>query len=208
VFGKKTNLITKNKALPGRVDAIKINEKHFVNGNYLFGNIPENLEKCVVGMGCFWGAERLFWNLRGVFSTSVGYCGGYTKNPTYEEVCSGKTGHVEVVQIIFDPLVITYDSLIKIFFENHDPTEYMRQGNDVGTQYRSAIFTFSKMQESIANNIKIDFEEKLIKNGFSNIKTEITMIDEYYFAEEYHQQYLAKNINGYCGLKGTGFYCT
>jgi len=204
----KTRLVSKEKALPGREFSVMIKNEHFVNGNLLYGNLPKHLEKCVVGMGCFWGAERLFWNLEGVFSTSVGYCGGYTKNPTYEEVCSGKTGHVEVVQIIFDPAVITFDLLIKIFFENHNPTEYMKQGNDVGTQYRSAIFTYNKKQEIIAKDVLINFENKLIKNGFDKIRTEINMIEEYYFAEEYHQQYLAKNVNGYCGLRGTGVSCT
>ena len=193
--------------MPGRDDSIVIGSNHYVNGNLMFGDFPSNLEQCIVGMGCFWGAERLFWKIKGVYSTSVGYCGGFTKNPTYEEVCSGKTGHVEVVRILFDPEIVSYDYLIKVFFENHNPTEYMRQGNDVGTQYRSAIFTINEYQKMIALNIKKDFEKSLIDVGFGNIVTEINNLEKYYFAEEYHQQYLAKNINGYCGLRGTGVSC-
>ena len=202
-----TGLVLKKDALPGRKESIVISKNHYINGNLLYGDLPESLEKCIVGMGCFWGAERLFWKIKGVYSTSVGYCGGFTINPTYDEVCSGKTGHAEVVQIIFNPEIVSYKNLIEIFFENHNPTEYMRQGNDVGSQYRSAIFTFNDYQRNIIMIIKEKFEKKLIENGFGKIVTEITNCKKYYFAEDYHQQYLAKNVNGYCGLGGTGVSC-
>ena len=203
----KTNIILEKDALPGRKKSIVVCENHYISGNLLYGDLPKNLERCVIGMGCFWGAERLFWKIEGVYSTSVGYCGGFTINPTYEEVCSGKTGHTEVVQIIFNPEIVSYDYLIKVFFENHNPTEYMRQGNDIGTQYRSAIFTFNDSQKNIVIKIKEKFEQRLVNSGFGEIVTEINDCEGYYFAEEYHQQYLAKNKNGYCGLKGTGVYC-
>ena len=203
----KTHLIKKDDALSGRDQCVVISNRHYVNGNILYGNFDGGLEKIVVGMGCFWGAERLFWKIKGVYSTSVGYCGGYTKNPTYEEVCSRKTGHAEVVRVVFDPKIISFEKIIKIFFENHNPTEYMRQGNDIGSQYRSVIFTSNDIQYDVANKIAIDFESKLIDNGFDKIKTQIEMVGDYFFAEEYHQQYLAKNTNGYCGLKGTGVSC-
>jgi peptide-methionine (S)-S-oxide reductase len=182
-------------------------ERHFVNGHPLGGPYADGLEQAVFGMGCFWGAERKFWEAPGVWSTAVGYAGGTTPNPTYEEVCSGMTGHTEVVLVVFDPAKITYEALLKVFWENHDPTQGMRQGNDVGTQYRSAIFTYSPEQQRAAEASREAFQAQLAKAGFGAITTEIREAPPFYYAEDYHQQYLARNPYGYCGLGGTGVSC-
>jgi peptide-methionine (S)-S-oxide reductase len=182
-------------------------ERHFVNGNPLTPPFPEGMEQAVFGMGCFWGAERLFWQLPGVYTTAVGYAGGATPNPTYEEVCSGFTNHAEVVLVAFDPKRIRYEELLKVFWEGHDPTQGMRQGNDAGTQYRSAIYAYGEAQLKAAQASKEAFEAALRKKGYPQITTEIRPAPEFYYAEDYHQQYLGKNPNGYCGLGGTGFSC-
>ena len=182
-------------------------EHHFVNGAPLRGPYPAHLQQAVFALGCFWGAERVFWQQDGVFVTSVGYAGGITPNPTYQEVCSGDTGHTEVVGVVFDPEAVSYAELLRIFWENHDPTQGMRQGNDVGTQYRSAIFTLDGEQESEARRSLAAYQAELDKAGFGTITTEILPLEAYYFAEDYHQQYLAKNPGGYCGLGGTGVSC-
>ena len=182
-------------------------DKHFVNGNPLKPPFPEGLETAVFGMGCFWGAERIFWQADGVFSTSVGYAGGSTPNPDYREVCSGGTGHTEVVQVIFDPTIIGYEELLAIFWESHDPTQGMRQGNDVGTQYRSAIYTQNANQTELARASRDTYQRRLAEAGYGSITTEIAPLDASYYAEDYHQQYLAKNPNGYCGIGGTGVSC-
>jgi peptide-methionine (S)-S-oxide reductase len=194
-------------ALPGRAQAIPTAENHFVKGVPLKGPYPEGFEKAMFGLGCFWGAERIFWNLHGVYVTAVGYAGGPTLNPTYEEVCSGRTGHTEAVLVVFDPKRISYDELLKTFFESHDPTQGMRQGNDVGTQYRSGIYVFSNAQRDAAERAKTMYEAALRSKGLGAITTEILPAPEFYFAEAYHQQYLAKNPQGYCGLGGTGVSC-
>ena len=183
-----------------------VSAPHFVNGHSLT-DVPEGYQKALFGMGCFWGAERLFWQTPGVWSTAVGYAGGFTPNPTYEEVCSGRTGHAEVVLVVFDPAVVTYDQLLKVFWEGHDPTQGMRQGNDVGTQYRSAIYTFDDEQRQAAEGSRKLFADKLHDAGYGEITTEITDAPPFYYAEPYHQQYLGKNPNGYCGLGGTGVSC-
>ena len=193
-----------NEALPGREEEISVPEYHFVNGNPMQAVTIENYEKAMFGLGCFWGAERIFWETPGVFVTAVGYAGGLTPNPTYEEVCSGLTGHNEVVRVFFDPAEVSFEKLLKKFWEGHNPTQGMRQGNDVGTQYRSGIYVFSRTQREIAERSLLSFEEKLSANGFSQITTEILDAPAFYFAEDYHQQYLAKVPNGYCGLGGTG----
>ena len=179
---------------------------HFVNGHSLT-DVPEGYQKALFGMGCFWGAERIFWQAPGVYTTAVGYAGGLTPNPTYEEVCSGRTGHAEVVLVVFDPAVVTYDQLLKVFWEGHDPTQGMRQGNDVGTQYRSAIYTFDDEQRQAAEGSRKLFADKLHDADYGEITTEITDAPPFYYAEPYHQQYLGKNPNGYCGLGGTGVSC-
>jgi peptide-methionine (S)-S-oxide reductase len=194
-------------AVPGRAQAIPTAENHFVKGVPLRGPYPEGFEKAMFGLGCFWGAERKFWNLPGVYVTAVGYAGGPTPNPTYEEVCSGLTGHTEAVLVVFDPTRISYDELLKTFFESHDPTQGMRQGNDVGTQYRSGIYVFSDAQRAAAERAKSMYEAALKAKGLGAITTEILPAPEFYFAEAYHQQYLAKNPQGYCGLGGTGVSC-
>ena len=181
--------------------------KHFVNGHQLEPPFPHGLQQAVFGMGCFWGAERKFWEAPGVYSTAVGYAGGYTPNPTYQEVCSGMTGHTEVVLVVFDPASTSYDAMLRIFWENHDPTQGMRQGNDVGTQYRSAIYTSSPDQKREALASRDMFQDRLTAAGFDRITTEIVEAPPFYYAEDYHQQYLAKNPNGYCGLGGTGVTC-
>ncbi len=181
--------------------------EHFVNGHALVPPFPAGLEQAVFGMGCFWGAERKFWEAPGVFTTAVGYAGGYTPNPTYREVCSGMTGHTEVVLVVFDPKKISYDALLRIFWENHDPTQGMQQGNDVGTQYRSAIYTFSPEQQHLAEATRAAFQDRLTESGYGRITTEIHEAPPFYYAEDYHQQYLAKNPDGYCGLGGTGVTC-
>lgn len=196
-----------DEALPGREDAMPVPEHHFVNGQPLVGPFPAHLEQAVFGMGCFWGVERIFWQLDGVYTTAVGYAGGLTPNPTYEEVCSGMTGHNEVVLVVFDPGVISYASLLQTFWEGHNPTQGMRQGNDLGTQYRSGIYTFDDEQAKLAQASGENFQDSLDAAGFGDITTEILPAPTFYYAEEYHQQYLAKNPNGYCGLGGTGVSC-
>jgi peptide-methionine (S)-S-oxide reductase len=204
---KLTKLLPAESALPGRAQSMPVPEKHFVNGHPIKGPFPAGLEQAVFGMGCFWGAERLFWKLPGVYSTAVGYAGGQTKNPTYEEVCSGFTNHTEAVLVVFDPKLISYEALLKAFWEGHDPTQGMRQGNDAGTQYRSAIYTYGAEQLKAALASKAAFEQSLKKSGFGAITTEIREAPEFFYAEDYHQQYLGKNPNGYCGLGGTGVSC-
>jgi peptide-methionine (S)-S-oxide reductase len=207
-FGKSLEMPAAGKALPGRASAIPTANEHFVNHHPLKGPYPEGSEKAMFGLGCFWGAERKFWELKdGVYVTAVGYAGGATPNATYEEVCSGRTGHNEVVLVVFDPKKISYDALLKTFWESHDPTQGMRQGNDVGTQYRSGIYTFSAAQKKAAEASKKMYEAELKKKGYRGVTTEIVDAPEFYFAEDYHQQYLAKNPFGYCGLGGTGVSC-
>ena len=194
-------------ALPGRPDPIPTAVAHFVNGNPLKGTLPDGLEKVVFGMGCFWGVERKFWNLPGVWVTAAGYAAGQTPNPTYEEVCSGKTGHNEVVLVVYDPAQISFEALLQAFWEGHDPTQGMAQGNDRGTQYRSGIYTSSAAQKEVAEASKPLFQDRLKAAGYGAITSEIMDLTTFYYAEEYHQQYLAKNPNGYCGLGGTGVTC-
>ena len=203
----KTEMIDAADALPGRDQAIPVPERHDVLGTPLTPPFPEGLETAVFGLGCFWGAERVFWQAPGVYSTAVGYAGGYTPNPTYNEVCGARTGHAEVVLVVFDPKQTSYDALLKRFWENHDPTQGMRQGNDVGTQYRSAIYTTSDAQREAADTSRTTFQDALGGRGYGEITTEIAPLDHFYYAEDYHQQYLAKNPNGYCGLGGTGVSC-
>ncbi len=203
----KSEMVTKDAALPGRSAPIPTAPTHFVYGTPLTGAVPEGMEEAMFGMGCFWGVERMFWKLDGVQSTMVGYAGGYTPNPTYEEVCTGKTGHNEVVRVIYDPAVISYDQLLQVFWEGHDPTQGMRQGNDRGTQYRSGIYAYSAAQRDAAEASKAAFAPRLSEAGYGAITTEIVYAPEFYFAEDYHQQYLAKNPNGYCGIGGTGVTC-
>ena len=193
--------------LPGRAQPIKVADHHFVNGHSLAGPYPAGLEKAIFGLGCFWGAERVFWQTPGVWVTAVGYAGGSTPNPTYEEVCSGRTGHTEAVLVVFDPKIASYETLLKVFWESHDPTQGMRQGNDVGTQYRSAIYTFSPEQKRAAEASRDAFQPQLETARYGAITTEIADAPPFYFAEDYHQQYLAKNPHGYCGLGGTGVSC-
>ena len=196
-----------DQALPGHDTPMPVPEEHYVNGNRITPPFPSGLETAVFGMGCFWGAERKFWQAPGVYSTAVGYAGGYTPNATYKEVCSGMTGHAEVVLVVFDPTVTSYDEMLRIFWENHDPTQGMRQGNDVGTQYRSAIYTTSPEQKRAADASRAAFQDRLTAAGYGRITTEVADAPEFYYAEDYHQQYLAKNPNGYCGLGGTGVSC-
>jgi peptide-methionine (S)-S-oxide reductase len=203
----KTKLVSKDKALPGRAERMPVPKKHFVNGAPLEAPFPPGTELAMFGMGCFWGAERKFWETKGVVSTAVGYAGGSTPNPTYKEVCSGGTGHTEVVLVAFDPKVVSYEKLLQIFWENHDPTQGMQQGNDVGTQYRSAIYAYGDAQKKAADASKEAYEKALMKAGHSEITTEILLAPELYYAEDYHQQYLAKNPAGYCGIGGTGVAC-
>ncbi|SCE79496.1 peptide-methionine (S)-S-oxide reductase [Micromonospora coriariae] len=205
----KAQLPTPDQALPGRSIAMPVADRHEVLGTPLKGPYPEGLQVAVFGMGCFWGAERLFWTLPGVFTTSAGYAGGITKNPTYEETCSGRTGHAEVVQVVYDPSKIAYEDLLKVFWENHDPTQGMRQGNDVGTQYRSAIYTTTDEQRTIAESSRDAFQPIVKRAGKGEITTEIAPLGSYYFAEDYHQQYLAptKNPNGYCNHGPNGLSC-
>jgi peptide-methionine (S)-S-oxide reductase len=191
----------------GRSQAMPVPEKHFVNGNRIVPPFPEGMQQAMFGMGCFWGAERKFWQLPGVYSTAVGYAAGYTQNPTYKEVCSGQTGHNEVVLVVFDPKLVSYTLLLRAFWESHDPTQGMRQGNDVGTQYRSGIYTFDDSQKQAAEQSRAAYGERLATAGFGEISSEILPAPPFYYAEEYHQQYLAKNPGGYCGLGGTGVTC-
>jgi len=204
---KKLILPDQDVALPGRDQAMPVPETHFVNGNAIKGPFAEDLEQAVFALGCFWGAERIFWQTRGVFTTAVGYAGGLTPNPDYQEVCSGLTGHTEVVLVVFDPEKISYAQLLAIFWESHDPTQGMRQGNDIGTQYRSAIFTLSDEQTSLAQLSQDAYQSELDEARYGQITTEIQQLDEFYYAEDYHQQYLAKNPGGYCGIGGTGVGC-
>ena len=205
---KTTTLPSAAEALPGRADPIATATRHFVNGNPLKPPYPAGLEQAVFGLGCFWGAERKFWELGdGIYVTAAGYAGGHTKNPTYEEVCSGRTGHTEVVLVVFDPAKISYERLLKTFWESHNPTQGMRQGNDVGTQYRSAIYTSNDAQAAAAAAAKAAYQKALAAKGLGTITTEVEPAGPFYFAEDYHQQYLAKNPAGYCGLGGTGVSC-
>jgi peptide-methionine (S)-S-oxide reductase len=195
------------EALPGRDRAMPVPTRHFVNGHPIAPPFPAQLEEAVFGLGCFWGAERVFWQTPGVWTTAVGYAGGPTPNPTYEEVCSGRTGHTEVVRVLFDPAAISYEALVKLFFESHDPTQGMRQGNDIGTQYRSAIFATSPAHLQTALAVKQSYGAALAAKGYGVITTEIAEAPRFFYAEEYHQQYLAKNPGGYCGIAGTGVSC-
>lgn len=206
-FGKKLTLPNVGEALPGRKAAMRVPAAHYVNDNPLQPPYPAGLELAMFGMGCFWGAERKFWQRDGVFVTAVGYAGGSTPNPTYQEVCSGLTGHNEVVRVVFDPQAVSYGELLQVFWENHNPTQGMRQGNDVGTQYRSGIYTYSEEQHQLAEASRDAYQAVLSKAGYGKITTEILTAPEFYYAEEYHQQYLAKNPNGYCGLGGTNVAC-
>jgi len=206
-FRKKLSLPTAAEALPGRATPLPTAERHFVNGRPLKGPYPEGMETLVVGLGCFWGAERKFWQLPGVFVTAVGYAGGVTPNPTYEEVCSGLTGHNEVVLVVYDPAQVSTEQVLATFWESHDPTQGMRQGNDVGTQYRSGIYTSTEAQRAAAEASKAAYGKALAAKGYGPITTEIVAAPAFYFAEDYHQQYLAKNPHGYCGLGGTGVSC-
>jgi peptide-methionine (S)-S-oxide reductase len=207
MFRKKAEMPAAADALAGRASPIPTAAKHFVNGRPLKGPYPEGLETAMFGIGCFWGAERLFWKLDGVYVTAVGYAGGYTPNPTYEEVCSGRTGHNEVVFVVYDPKKIPYERLLKAFWEGHDPTQGMRQGNDVGTQYRSGIYVYGPAQRKAAEASKAMYEKALSAERYGGITTEVIDAPAFYFAEDYHQQYLAKNPAGYCGLGGTGVSC-
>ena len=201
---RKTMMPSREDALPGRSDTLRVPVRHFVNGNRIVEPFPAGLEIAVFGLGCFWGAERRFWQLDGVYSTAVGYAGGFTPNPTYEEVCSGRTGHAEVVLVVFDPTLVSYEELLKVFWESHDPTQGMRQGNDIGTQYRSAIYASSAEQLAAAEKSRVVYNQSLKAAGHGVATTEIARAPEFFYAEEYHQQYLAKNPNGYCGIGGCG----
>jgi peptide-methionine (S)-S-oxide reductase len=204
---KKAVMPEPGAALPGRATPMPVAGVHFVNGHSLDGPFPGQMRMAMFGMGCFWGAERKFWQLAGVYSTAVGYAAGYTPNPSYEEVCSGQTGHNEVVRVVFDPALISYEDLLRVFWESHDPTQGMRQGNDSGTQYRSGIYYYDADQEALARALLPVYEKSLATAGYGSITTEILPAGEFYFAEHYHQQYLAKNPGGYCGLGGTGVAC-
>ncbi|MEW6492488.1 MAG: peptide-methionine (S)-S-oxide reductase MsrA [Cyanobacteriota bacterium] len=206
-FGKKLSLPSPEQALPGRSESMSVPAQHYVNGNPLKPPYPAGMEMAMFGLGCFWGAERKFWQLDGVFTTAVGYAAGSTPNPTYQEVCTGMTGHNEVVRVVYDPKVISYEALLKVFWENHDPTQGMRQGNDVGTQYRSGIYVYSEEQRKLVEASRDAYQQALSKAGYGKISTEILDAPEFYYAEGYHQQYLAKNPNGYCGLGGTKVAC-
>jgi peptide-methionine (S)-S-oxide reductase len=207
MFNKKTKMPDAAEALPGRATPIPTAETHFVNGRPLKGPWPDNLQTAMFGMGCFWGVERLFWQVPGVYVTAAGYAGGITPNPTYQETCTGLTGHNEVVLLVFDPDVISYDELLTLFWEEHDPTQGMRQGNDIGTTYRSGIYTFTPEQKAAAEQSRDAYQKALSVAGRGKITTEILQAPEFYYAEDYHQQYLAKNPAGYCGLRGTGVSC-
>ena len=207
MFEKKLNLPSRDEALPGRAETMAVPERHTVLGNPLEGPWPENLQQAVFGLGCFWGAERRFWQTEGVYSTAVGYAGGITPNPTYEEVCSGRTGHTEVVLVVFDPAFVSFESLLQVFWESHDPTQGMRQGNDRGTQYRSAVYTLDDAQQLAARRSLESYQGELRRAGYGDITTEVLPLDTFYYAEDYHQQYLDKNPGGYCGIGGTGVSC-
>ncbi|HBD11707.1 MAG TPA: peptide-methionine (S)-S-oxide reductase [Porticoccaceae bacterium] len=203
----KTALPAHGQALPGREINMPVPDAHFVNGHPLKPPFPDNMETVVIGMGCFWGAERLFWQLEGVYTTAVGYAGGLTPNPTYEEVCSGLTGHTEVVLIVFDPELVSYADILKLFWDNHDPTQGMRQGMDIGTQYRSAVYCYSEEQLAQAQAMREAYQQAYQSNNYPDVTTEIREAPEFFYAEHYHQQYLAKVPDGYCGLRGTGVTC-
>jgi peptide-methionine (S)-S-oxide reductase len=204
---KKARMPRPDEALPGRSTPLRVEGTHFVNGHRFTPPFPAGTERAMFGLGCFWGAERKFWQQKGVYSTSVGYAAGLTPNPTYEEVCSGQTGHNEVVRVIFDPAVVSYEDLLKVFWENHNPTQGMRQGNDLGTQYRSGIYVTSDTQRQAANMSRQTYDVALQRAGFDRVTTEVLDAPAFYYAEAYHQQYLAKNPDGYCGLGGTGVTC-
>jgi peptide-methionine (S)-S-oxide reductase len=204
---KKTEMVSPDTALAGRAQPLATAETHFISGRPLNAEIPEGMEAAMFGMGCFWGVERMFWNLDGVYLTMVGYAGGFTPNATYQEVCGGQTGHNEVVRVVYDPAVISYDELLRVFWEGHDPTQGMRQGNDSGTQYRSGIYTFTDAQKVAADASKPMMQARLDQAGFGKVTTEVVAAPEFYFGEDYHQQYLAKNPGGYCGIGGTGVTC-
>jgi peptide-methionine (S)-S-oxide reductase len=207
LFSKPASIPSRREALPGRAERMAVPDTHYVNGHRLEPPFPAGYEQALFGMGCFWGAERKFWQLPGVYTTAVGYAAGLTANPTYREVCSGMTGHAEVVLVVFDPGKIKYEDLLKVFWENHDPTQGMRQGNDVGTQYRSGIYYFNDEQRRAAEASRDAFQAELQRAGYGAITTEVLPAPEFYYAEDYHQQYLAKNPGGYCGLGGTGVSC-
>ena len=207
LMSKKTRMVSAAEALPGRPDPIPTAEAHFVSGRPLKAPVPEGMQEAMFGMGCFWGVERKFWQIPGVWLTMVGYAGGHTPNPTYQEVCSGQTGHNEVVRVVFDPAEVSYDALLKAFWEGHDPTQGMRQGNDVGTQYRSGIYVYDAAQRAAAEASRDAMAPRLKAAGFGPVTTEIVAAPAFHFAEAYHQQYLAKNPGGYCGLGGTGVTC-
>jgi peptide-methionine (S)-S-oxide reductase len=207
LFGDKTEMVAPANALPGSDETMPVPDEHYVLGTPIAPPFPHGLERAIVGMGCFWGAERVFWQAPGVYTTAVGYAGGYTPNPSYEEVCSGRTGHSEVVLVVFDPAKTTYEEILRLFWQNHDPTQGMRQGNDVGTQYRSLILCTSPAQREAAERSRAVFQQELSSAGYGAISTEIADGDVFYYAEPYHQQYLAKNPGGYCGLGGTGVSC-
>jgi peptide-methionine (S)-S-oxide reductase len=206
-FRNKTTMIEPDEALPGRDERMPVPDRHEVLGTPLRPPFPDGLEQAIVGMGCFWGAERVFWQAPGVYTTAVGYAGGYTPNPTYEEACSGRTGHTEAVLVVFDPAVTSYEEILRLFWENHDPTQGPRQGNDVGTQYRSAVYWTSEAQREALERSRDAYQQVLADAGYGPITTELAPAGEFYYAEGYHQQYLAKNPNGYCGLGGTGVAC-
>jgi peptide-methionine (S)-S-oxide reductase len=208
MFGQSKNImVTKAEAIPGRAEAITSNNLHYENGHPIVPPFSDGMQEIVFGLGCFWGAERRFWIQEGVYTTAAGYAGGFTENPTYEEVCSGLTGHTEVVRVVFDPTIVTLEKLLKVFWEAHDPTQGMRQGNDRGTQYRSAIYCANEEQMKLVLQSKEQYQSLLEQSGFSPITTEVSQDQVFYYAEDYHQQYLAKNPMGYCGLKGTGVSC-
>jgi peptide-methionine (S)-S-oxide reductase len=208
MFGRhKTQMVARADALGGRATPMPVPERHLVHGTPLLPPFPDGVERAVFGMGCFWGAERKFWQTEGVFSTAAGYAGGFTENPTYEEVCSGRTGHAEVVLVVFDPVRVSYEHLLRLFWEGHDPTQGMGQGNDIGTQYRSAIYTTSSAQRDAAEASRDGYQHVLTAAGYGSITTEIAELETFYYAEDYHQQYLARNPGGYCGLGGTGVSC-
>jgi peptide-methionine (S)-S-oxide reductase len=207
LFSKKISMPAREQALPGRAQRMPVAAKHFVLGNPLAPPFPDGLQQALFGLGCFWGAEKKFWQAPGVYTTAAGYAAGFTPNPSYEEVCTGRTGHNEVVLVVFDPAAVSYDQLLRIFWESHDPTQGMRQGNDVGTQYRSGIYVYSPEQRRAAEASRDAYQERLRASGFGEISTEILDAPEFYYAEDYHQQYLAKNPHGYCGLGGTGVSC-
>jgi peptide-methionine (S)-S-oxide reductase len=204
---KKQGMPAREQALPGRSHAMSVSNRHFVHGRPIQPPYPATMQLAMFGMGCFWGAERKFWELDGVYTTAAGYAGGYTPNATYEEVCTGLTGHNEVVRVVYDPAVIRYETLLAVFWESHDPTQGMRQGNDAGTQYRSGIYVYNEGQRKLAESSRASYQQKLAAAGYGRITTEIVEAPEFYYAEDYHQQYLARNPGGYCGLGGTGVAC-